>query len=152
MSFWIKRLGSTLMVVGLIIILICISMSGEDVKKSSITVQAGRVGYITYYLHGNSVKFLIEVIPSKFKVDVLLLDTRSLKTVVEHRNVSSITFEVEHRRGLYLLAIRNISGGTVSVFITRVSRGIQQDILYLGLATLVLGITGVIIGKFLGRV
>ena len=97
-------------------------------------------------------KFLIEVIPSKFKVDVLLLDTRSLKTVVEHRNVSSITFEVEHRRGLYLLAIRNISGGTVSVFITRVSRGIQQDILYLGLATLVLGITGVIIGKFLGRV
>jgi len=34
MSFWIKRLGSTLMVVGLIIILICISMSGEDVKKA----------------------------------------------------------------------------------------------------------------------
>ncbi|MGQ9597068.1 MAG: hypothetical protein ACUVQY_00380 [Thermoproteota archaeon] len=78
-----KRLGSVLVVAGLIIIIACISASGEQVAKNAVSITANETRAIYYYLHDNDVQFVIEITPSGSKADILLLDVNQLKLAME---------------------------------------------------------------------
>lgn len=156
MTYWAKRLGSTLIVAALTIVVACVSASGEQVRKDSKSMMANETLAISYYLHDNDVEFVIEIIPSGSKADILLLDSDQLESTVEGvqsrplvelRSVDGADFKPEHRRGLYVLLIRNASEHGISAYITRVSSGIQRDVVHMGVGAAALGLIGLVAAR-----
>jgi len=156
LNYLAKRLGVTLIIAGLTIIIACISTSGEQVRKENILIGLNKTAALSYYLHDNDVEFVIEIIPSRAKADILLLDAEQLKSaiqvadlkpLVELKNVDNADFKLEHKRGLYFLFIVNRSEEGISAYITRISSGVQQDIVYTGIGTIILGLACLITAK-----
>ncbi len=154
MNHLAKRLGPVLLVAGLTIIIACISAGGEQVTKNSVSMMANETRAMHYYLHDNDVQFVIEIIPSGSKADILLLDVEQLKLAVEGvqpkplvelKGVDGADFKPQHDRELYVLFIRNMSDHGISAYITRISSGIQRDIAYLGIGTITLGFLSLVI-------
>lgn len=161
MNYLAKRLGSMLVVAGLIILIACISAGGEQVRKNAVSITANETRAIHYYLHDNDIHFFIEATPSGSKADVSLLDINQLKLamggvqpkpLVEFKGVDEADFQPQHGRGLHVLLIRNTSEHGISVYITCISDGIQRDIAYMGIGTIALGLISLVAAKTWGEV
>ncbi len=153
MTYWLRRAMLILATAGLVGLLASLSASGEDVRRDSVAVMPGMVAPLTYYLHGNSVRFLVEVVPSRARVNIVVVSGEGLRRLAlglsarpvrELRRVSEADFRVSGTVGLHVVLVENVSDVPVTVHVTRVSRGVQPGPLYGSLAATVTGLVGLL--------
>ena len=150
-----ERAGLNISIVGLIMLLVLLILSGETVEKERSFINSESFTFSLIYLVPRDTKIILEVEPSTADLSLMLLDEenmarflkgQSFTPLAEHRGFSGgVILESTPGRGIYGLYMENPSKNAVSVRTRIIMTGMMMDALALSLTLISSGIIIILI-------
>ncbi|RLE69485.1 MAG: hypothetical protein DRJ34_00690 [Thermoprotei archaeon] len=159
----LRRIGSILIFIGLstIVTIIFENMSSRYDSLGVFDIFPKKERVVINYLGTRVTRYLIEYTPSLAKITVRIIDKRGLdsiiegselKPIVEFKEIDGLDYTFKPpKRGLYAVIIKNLGDIPIRVKIRAFYSGYDYDIIYLGIAIILIGFTLIITSILYGK-